>query len=96
MGYVVEKKLYLALKKWRGSFKQMCFGVFFMCLIQILMSAEHAKKTHRAISLYLPAFKNHILNKKQQVRAGSETSLCTRVAAGRKERSDSFLFFFYH
>lgn len=95
MGYVVEKKLFLALKKWRGSFKQMCFGVFFMCLIQIWMSAD-AKIPHRAISLYLPAFKNHILNKNQQVRAGSETSLCTGVAAGRKERSDSFFFFFYH
>lgn len=93
MGYIVEKKLYSDLKKWGGSFRQMCFGVGFKSLIQILMSAEHAKKASKAISLSLPAFKNYILTKKQQVRAGSEKSLCTRVAAGRKERSDSF---FYH
>lgn len=68
-----------------GSFRQMCFGVVFICSIHILMSAEYANKAPRAVSLSLPAFKNYILNKNQQVRAGSERDLCTRVAAGRKE-----------
>jgi len=54
------------------------------------MCSEHIKKALKAIRLSVPAFKNYILNTNQQVRAGSERSFCTRVAAGRKERSDLF------